>query len=79
MVKLNVSSNPSNIPYVFSQKNYCRVVFPKQPDSKLANLKDNVNFMFEAFATTGVLQNLANKSNYRYFSEYVITDFSSQK
>ena len=78
MIKLNVSFNPSEIPYEFTQKNYCRVVFPKA-EGVPNTLRDNVNLMLETFAKTGVLQNLAEKNNYRFFKDNVITDFSSQK
>ena len=78
MIKLNVSFNPEEIPYEFSQKNYCRVVFPKsigEPNE----LRDNVNLMFETFSKTGVLTKLSEKNNYRFFKNNVITDFSNQK
>ena len=76
MVYFNTSSNPEDLPYQFSEKNYCRVVFPKQEDTEL---RDNVNLMFETFAKTGVLNNLANKNKYKFFKDFVITDFSDQK
>ncbi len=77
MVSMNVSSDPSAVPYEFSQKYYCRAVFAKQDGEN--QLRDNVNTMLETFAKTGVLENLAEKNNYKYFKDYVITDFSSQK
>ncbi len=77
MVSLNVSANPDAIPYEFSQKNFCRVVFPKESGTN--ELRDNVNIMLETFAKTGVLENLANKNNYKYFKDNVVLDFSSQK
>ncbi len=76
MVSFNLSSNPEEIPYEFSQKNYCRVVFPKANGKN--QLRDNVNLIFETFAKTGVLTNLANKNNYKFFKDLVITDFSDQ-
>ena len=78
MIKLNVSFNPSEIPYEFTQKNYCRVVFPKA-DGQPNILRDNVNVMLETFAKIGVLKTLAEKNNYRFFKDNVILDFSNQK
>ncbi len=78
MVYFNESSNPEEIPYEFTEKNYCRVVFPKEV-SGTNQLRDNVNLMFETFAKTGVLNTLANKNNYKFFKDFVISDFSNQK
>ncbi len=86
---VNSSDSEEIIPYQFEEKYYCRAVFKKQYDEfdnpTQNTLRDNVNFILETFAKTGVLESLASKNKYKFNNEdlsiadFIIKDFSSQK